>query len=116
MFFVATRGVTDPKAAYCGTNINMKQGEAQKLRIGFLLNSQTTVKNINYQGKDTTRPLDNGNLCGGGAFETPGCVSPGYGDGVGTGWVGKLGCYDHTGQPNDLITGDGMGVENVVIE
>merc|ERR1712151_524087 len=28
-------------------------------------------------------PDDNGNLCGGGAFETPGCVSPGFGDGKG---------------------------------
>jgi len=63
------------------------------------------------------RPDDNGNLCGGGVFETPGCVSPGFGDGVGTDWVNKSrGCYDHTGKPNDLITGDGKGVQNVTID
>jgi hypothetical protein len=95
----------------------MKPGDVKKLRIGFLLNSNTLVKNINYQGKDTTRPDDNGNLCGGGAFETPGCVSPGFGDGVGTKWTSKRkGCYDHTGKRNDLITGDGKGVENVTIK
>merc|ERR1719230_1023002 len=95
----------------------MKHGDAQKLRIGFLLNSHTTIKSLNYQGRDTVRPDDNGNLCGGGAFETPGCVSPGFGDGVGTKWTSKrLGCYDHTGKRNELTTGDGKGVENVTIE
>jgi hypothetical protein len=116
-YFVATHGVTDGKAAYCGTGGNLQPGDAEKLRIGFLLNSYTTVKYINYQGKDTVRPDDNGNLCGGGAFETPGCVSPGFGDGVGYGWEGKRnGCYDHTGQPNNLIFGDGKGVTDVVID
>jgi len=117
-FFIATTGVTDPNAAYCGTNNNMQQGDAQKLRVGFLLHSNTLVKNINYQGKDTTRPYDNGSLCGGGVFETPGCVSPGFGDGNGWQWPEekRIGCYDHAGGHNDLIIGDGKGVENVVIE
>lgn len=115
-YFVSTRGISDPEAPYCGTNNKMQQGDAQKFRIGFLLNSYTTVRNINFQGADTTRPYDNGNLCGGGVFETPGCVSPGFGDGVGTGWVKKRqGCYDHTGKPNNLITGDGKGVTDVSI-
>lgn len=116
-FFVATHGVTDNSTAYCGTGGNMQPGDAQRLRIGFLLNSNTAVRNLNFQGRDTTRPLDNGNLCGGGVFETPGCVSPGFGDGPGTHWTDKrVGCYDHTGQPNTLITGDGKGVENVTID
>ncbi|CAE8656096.1 unnamed protein product, partial [Polarella glacialis] len=116
-YFVATKGVTDPKVAYCGTNNNLKPGDAQKLRIGFLLNSNTVVKNINFQGKDTTRPYDNGSLCGGAAFETPGCVSPGFGDGAGLAWEDKRnGCYDHVGKGNSLITGDGKGVENVIID
>merc|ERR1711924_385692 len=73
--------------------------------------------NINFQGRDTVRPNDNGNLCGGGVFETPGCVSPGFGDGVGTDWISKRkGCYDHTGEPNSLILGHGKGVQDVVIE
>jgi len=114
--FVATKGQSDVHAAYCGTNNNMQQGDAQNLRIGFLLHSNTAVKNINFQGRDVVRPYDNGNLCGGGAFETPGCMSPGFGDGVGTGWQNKVGCFDHTGKANNLITGDGKGVENVVIE
>eukprot|EP00440_Ansanella_granifera_P070892 gb/GFBE01076939.1/.p1 GENE.gb/GFBE01076939.1/~~gb/GFBE01076939.1/.p1 ORF type:complete len:440 (+),score=98.21 gb/GFBE01076939.1/:1-1320(+) len=116
-YFVATTGVSDPEAAYCGTGNNLRQGDAQKLRIGFLLNSNTVVKHINFQGKDTTRPYDNGSLCGGAVFETPGCVSPGFADGRGTGWEGKRnGCYDRTGESNTLITGDGKGVENVLIE
>lgn len=116
-FFVATKGVTDPDTPYCGTDQNMKQGDAQKIRIGFLLNSNTVVKNINFQGKDTTRPLDNGNLCGGGVFETPGCVSPGFGDGPGTdGKAKRNGCFDHAGKSNDLILGDGKGVSNIVID
>jgi len=115
-FFVATKGVTNPHTPYCGTNKNLRQGEAQQLRIGFLMNSNTVVKNINFQGKDTTRPYDNGSLCGGAAFETPGCVSPGFSNGVGNGWVGKTGCFDVAGRANNLITGDGKGVENVVID
>jgi len=116
-YFVATSGVVDPSAAYCGTNHNMQPGDAQKLRKGFLLHSNTVVKNINFQGKDTTRPDDNGNLCGGGVFETPGCVSPGFTDGDGIGWVTKrVGCYDHTGQSNNLVTGDGKGVQNVTVD
>jgi hypothetical protein len=94
----------------------MKQGEAQQLRIGFLLNSNTEVRNIVFQGGDTVRPDDNGSLCGGGVFETPGCVSPGFCNGVGTPWVGRTGCFDATGKPNSLITGDGKGVSNVRIE
>lgn len=120
-FFIATSGISDENADYCGTNgTSMQQGDAQKLRIGFLLHSHTTVRNINFQGKDTTRPLDNGNLCGGGAFETPGCVSPGFGDGTGVAWLddggSRTGCVDHTGVANELLIGDGKGVENVVIE
>lgn len=115
-YFLATRGISDLNAAYCGTDNRMQPGDAQKLRIGFLLNSNTIVKNINFQGMDTVRPYDNGNLCGGGVFETPGCVSPGFGDGVGTGWEKKTNaCYDHTGKINNLITGDGKGVSNVSI-
>jgi len=118
-YFLATRGVSSVHVNYCGTNSNMQQGDAQNLRIGFLLNSNTLVKHINYQGMDTVRPYDNGNLCGGAVFETPGCVSPGLGDGVGVDWYNaekRQGCYDHAGNPNNLILGDGKGVENVVIE
>eukprot|EP00746_Dinoflagellata_sp_MGD_P011957 gnl/MRDRNA2_/MRDRNA2_125286_c0_seq1.p1 gnl/MRDRNA2_/MRDRNA2_125286_c0~~gnl/MRDRNA2_/MRDRNA2_125286_c0_seq1.p1 ORF type:complete len:463 (+),score=59.37 gnl/MRDRNA2_/MRDRNA2_125286_c0_seq1:91-1479(+) len=116
-YFVATKGVTDANVPYCGTNNNLQPGDAQKLRIGFLLHSNTIVKNVNFQGKDTVRPLDNGNLCGGGAFETPGCVSPGFGDGPGLNWLNKRSnCYDHTGKMNQLVTGDGKGVENVTID
>mmetsp|Transcript_28208 Transcript_28208/g.76376 ORF Transcript_28208/g.76376 Transcript_28208/m.76376 type:complete len:424 (-) Transcript_28208:140-1411(-) len=115
-FFVATRGVHDPSTAYCGTGNNMKPGDAQRLRIGFLLGSNTVMNNFNFQGKDTTRPWDNGSLCGGAAFETPGCVSPGFADGPGTGWVGRQGCFDRRGDGNGLVTGDGRGVSNVVID
>merc|ERR1711924_493415 len=33
------------------------------------MNSHTRVMNINFQGRDTVRPNDNGNLCGGGVIE-----------------------------------------------
>ncbi|CAK0788556.1 unnamed protein product [Prorocentrum cordatum] len=52
-YFIATKGITEDKdAAYCGTGGNMGPGDAEALRIGFLLNSNTTVKYISYQGKD----------------------------------------------------------------
>mmetsp|Transcript_24904 Transcript_24904/g.50504 ORF Transcript_24904/g.50504 Transcript_24904/m.50504 type:complete len:489 (-) Transcript_24904:269-1735(-) len=115
--FMATRGISDPGTLYCGNNNNIPQGQAQKLRIGFLLNSNTIVKHINYQGKDTVRPHDNGYLCGGGAFETPGCVSSGFSNGVGNGHEGqRYGCFDSKGNGNGLITGDGKGVNNVLID
>jgi hypothetical protein len=120
-FFVATHGMTDVHAPYCGTKGNLKQGDAQKMRVGFLMHSRTKVKNINYQGRDVTRPYDNGSLCGGAVFETPGCVSPGFGDGNGYEWLRgdeskRTGCYDHAGNPNNLLIGDGKGVEDVAIE
>jgi hypothetical protein len=120
-FFVATRGVANAEIAYCGTNNNLPPagpGSAQQLRIGFLLNSNTKVKHINFQGRDTIRPNDNGNLCGGAVFETPGCVSPGF-SGPGQSWATRgmpLACYDAPGVQNGLLTGDGRGVNNVVIE
>jgi hypothetical protein len=62
-------------------------------RVGFVLSSFVTVRDIAYQGVDTIRPADNGALCGGGAFETKGCaendcgrsaVNNGGSDGVGS--------------------------------
>ena len=43
-------------------------------RVGFVLGSHVSVRNVSYQGADTIRPMDNGALCGGGAFETKGCA------------------------------------------
>eukprot|EP00932_Pfiesteria_piscicida_P007262 SRR837773.17279.p2 GENE.SRR837773.17279~~SRR837773.17279.p2 ORF type:complete len:396 (+),score=135.21 SRR837773.17279:152-1189(+) len=67
-----------------------------KTRVGFVLSSYVTVTNVSYQGIDTIRPLDNGALCGGGAFETKGCaendcavsdVNNGGSDGMGSVYV-----------------------------
>eukprot|EP01052_Picozoa_sp_SAG31_P001581 SAG31_NODE_53_length_30139_cov_31.002197_23_plen_449_part_00 len=68
---------------------------AKRLRPGFLLSSNTTVFNINFQGADTRRGSDNGDLCGGGVFETPGCVR---------------------GEDCEENTGNGKAVQNVHIE
>jgi hypothetical protein len=68
---------------------------AKALRPGFLLSSSTTVRNINFQGADMRRGSDNGDLCGGGVFETPGCVR---------------------GEDCEANTGDGKAVQNVHIE
>lgn len=59
--------------------------------------SNSVVKNIAFQGKDTVRPSDNGALCGGGVFETPGCV------------------HNQCQFPH-LVTGDGKPVTNIAIE
>eukprot|EP00438_Fugacium_kawagutii_P005963 Skav206628 [mRNA] locus=scaffold2321:104122:105141:- [translate_table: standard] len=73
--FQATRGVSDYNVCYCRNQCSYLTNEqVKRLRPGFLMDSNTVVKNIAYQGKDTVRPRDNGALCGGGVFETPGCV------------------------------------------
>ena len=66
--FLATRGVLDYNMVYCHA-ANMVT-----TRVGFVLSSYVTVRNVSYQGIDTIRPNDNGALCGGGAFETKGCA------------------------------------------
>ena len=66
--FLATRGATNYSMNYCHAK-NMVT-----TRVGFVLSSRVTVRNISYQGVDTIRPDQNGALCGGGAFETKGCA------------------------------------------
>ncbi|CAJ1405138.1 unnamed protein product [Effrenium voratum] len=76
---------------------HLTNDQVRYLRPGFLMYSNTVVKNIAYQGKDRLRPSDNGALCGGGVFETPGCVH-------------NQCLFSH------LQTGNGQPVTNVVIE
>lgn len=85
--FLAIRGATQYNMSYC------RAAEMVHTRVGFVLSSFCTVRNISYQGIDTIRPADNGWLCGGGAFETKGCattdcdgsaVNNGGSDGVGS--------------------------------
>eukprot|EP00930_Biecheleria_cincta_P082919 TRINITY_DN72553_c0_g1_i1.p1 TRINITY_DN72553_c0_g1~~TRINITY_DN72553_c0_g1_i1.p1 ORF type:complete len:569 (-),score=58.18 TRINITY_DN72553_c0_g1_i1:142-1620(-) len=110
--FVASEGLSDHNACYCQ---NLKRSweplspsnpyhcldltveHVRSLRKGFLMYSNTVVRNIAFQGKDTLRPTDNGDLCGGGVFETPGCV------------------HNRCDFPH-LMTGDGKPVTNVSIE
>lgn len=66
--FLATRGATDYHMNYCGAS------DMVTTRVGFVLSSHVSVRNLSYQGIDTIRPKDNGALCGGGAFETKGCA------------------------------------------
>lgn len=66
--FLATRGATDYGMNYCHAK------DMITTRVGFVLSSQVTVRNVSYQGIDTIRPGQNGALCGGGAFETKGCA------------------------------------------
>lgn len=66
--FLATRGATDYLMNYCHAQ------DMVTTRVGFVLSSYVTVRNVGYQGIDTIRPEDNGALCGGGAFETKGCA------------------------------------------
>eukprot|EP01045_Picozoa_sp_COSAG04_P028601 COSAG04_NODE_4484_length_2061_cov_15.445833_3_plen_230_part_00 len=92
-FFVvdADAGLSDGRP-YCK---KVSAALAKRLRPGFLLSSNTTVCNINFQGADLRRGSDNGDLCGGGVFETPGCVR---------------------GEDCEASTGDGKAVRNVRIE
>jgi len=66
--FLATHGVTDYLMNYCHAQ------DMVTTRVGFVLSSYVSVRNVSYQGLDTIRPNDNGGLCGGGAFETKGCA------------------------------------------
>ena len=92
-FFVvdARAGLKDGRP-YCK---QVSAATAKQLRPGFLLSSNTTVRNINFQGADLRRGSDNGDLCGGGVFETPGCVR---------------------GEDCAASTGDGKAVQNVRIQ
>jgi len=85
--FLATKGVTDYNMNYCHAK------DMVTTRVGFVLSSYVTVRDVSYQGIDTIRPNDNGALCGGGAFETKGCaendckasdVNNGGSDGIGS--------------------------------
>ena len=67
--FLATRGVSDYDKAYCTAS------DMVTTRIGFVLSSFVTMRDLSYQGVDTIRPGDNGALCGGGAFELKGCAA-----------------------------------------
>jgi len=48
---------------------------AKKYRIGFLMHGNSYIGKVNILGSDVIRPQENGSLCGGGAIETPGCIS-----------------------------------------
>ena len=67
--FLATRGATKYSMNYCHAS------DMVATRVGFVLSSHVSVRNVSYQGIDTIRPSDNGGLCGGGAFETKGCAT-----------------------------------------
>ena len=85
--FLATRGATLFNMSYCSAI------DVVHTRVGFVLSSFCSVRDISYQGIDTIRPDENGWLCGGGVFETKGCaatdcgnstVNNGGSDGVGS--------------------------------
>lgn len=110
--FVASSGLSDGQACYC-QNLErswephspsnpyhcttLTNQQVRSLRKGFLMYSNTVVKNIAFQGQDRVRPSDNGALCGGGVFETPGCVH-------------------NACEFRHLMTGDGKPVRNVSVE
>eukprot|EP00040_Diaphanoeca_grandis_P013205 m.66825 g.66825 ORF g.66825 m.66825 type:complete len:495 (+) comp23730_c0_seq1:260-1744(+) len=102
-WFVVTK-----KSALCGDDPLCKDksasaptacvGDPRTHRQGFLMSSNSTLKNINFQGADLGRAASEGTLCGPGAIELPGCLS---GDGCDT-WGGSA-------------NGDGV-VHNVLIQ
>ena len=60
------------------------------LSVGFLLHSNTEISNVNILGSDLIRPRESAVLCGGGAIETPGCISY-FGP---SSYQIELACYD----------------------
>lgn len=79
-FFVDVNdGISDKESAisYCipSDPSNPNPMEVKLWRKGFNLHSNTELSNLIILGGDTYRPDQNGNLCGGGAIETPGCIS-----------------------------------------
>lgn len=50
-------------------------GDPRTHRQGFLMSSNSMLKNINFQGADLGRAASEGTLCGPGAIELPGCLS-----------------------------------------
>ena len=64
-------------------------GDPATHRQGFLMSSDSSLMNINFQGADLGRAGSEGVLCGPGAIELPGCLSgvscTGWGSGLTTG-------------------------------
>ena len=79
-WFVVPRG-----AALCGDDPMCKnasaraptacRGDPRTHRQGFLMSSNSSLVNINFQGADLGRAASEGPLCGPGAIELPGCLS-----------------------------------------
>eukprot|EP00756_Hemistasia_phaeocysticola_P051034 Hpha_TRINITY_DN2621_c0_g1::TRINITY_DN2621_c0_g1_i1::g.145808::m.145808 len=88
--FLATAGVADWNAVWCMAD------DMVNTRVGFVLSSRVSVRNLSFQGADTIRPNDNGALCGGGAFETKGCARNDCGNAVNNGGSDGMGSVDVT--------------------
>jgi hypothetical protein len=103
--------VVPKKSALCGDDPLCKDasskgktacsGDPRTHRQGFLMSSNSMLKNINHQGADLGRAGSEGTLCGPGAIELPGCLS---GNGC-AGWEGS--------QANGNGTVDGVVIQNV---
>jgi len=76
---------------------NLTVEQVREYRKGFLMYTDTVVRNIAFQGMGKRVCPYQAIVCGGGVFETPGCV------------------HDHC-EFDRLITGDGKPVSNVRIE
>jgi len=63
------QAVGDPYTVLCDENA--------KNRKGFLFGDNTYIGKLHYIGMETMRLADNGLLCGGAPFETPGCTCTG---------------------------------------
>ena len=104
--------VVPRSAALCGTDPMCKDatgtarglcvGDPHTHRQGFLMGTNTTLKDISFQGADLGRAASAGTLCGPGAIELPGCVS---GDGCAA-WGGGA-----TSGEGGVVSG--VRVENV---
>lgn len=71
-------------------------------RVGFLLGDHSYIGGLHFVGNDSLRYLDNALLCGGAAFETPGCADTGY--------------FSHAPEKCKALTGIGRGIINATLE
>lgn len=110
-YFVAS--LDSSVEGYQGGSCEADYNTVKYLRPGFLMNSNTQVVNINFQGIMAPNSFES-LLCGGGAFETPGCITHYSSDSAGKdqGFLCQSG-YD--GKYRNDVTGNGEHAENVLV-
>jgi hypothetical protein len=129
--FEPTHSTTESNPSECSLNVPTWMTLPEKnwatfknlkcQRRGFLMNNNTVIRNFDgtgyYEsGSATTQPPGDGGLAGGGFIELPGCASEYSGNKKGTCGL-SITTYPGVTFPNNwFYTGNGKGVNNVLVE